>query len=175
MKPFQPSREDGRSDRTVVFSLMQNAEPNTVFSYDRLQQALSVGTDRAIDRRTVGTAVRAANKKLLSEQRRSIVVIPNVGYRVVEAKEHMTLGLARRDRSEVQLAAGFEVLKQTRIEELDEPERSLHRGQLMIMAALYDAIRTTRKRQDVQDRVIEDLLQRIDKLEQRKPDPDEET
>lgn len=162
---FQPSRDDGRSDRQVIFELVRGAEPDTMFPYAQLTAALQRGTTRSIAPTTVGMACRLASRTLERECQRTLSVVRTVGYRVVRANEHLTLALDRKDRAEGLIKRGVELLEHTRLDELDEPHRTLHQGQMMIMGGFYEALRSTRRRQDAQDRVIEHLIQRVDRLE----------
>lgn len=165
MTPFVASRIDGRSDRQVIFDLVQDASPETLFLYDALKTVLENGTARRITRNIIGNAVRQAARNLLREKSRTLRVVANQGYRVVPATEHMELALARKDRAEVMIHRGIEILQGTRLDELDEPHRSLHQGQLLIMSGFYQALRSTRKRQDKQDLVIKSLTERVERLE----------
>lgn len=165
MTPFQTSRIDGRSDRQIIFDLVKDATPETVYSYGELESALSQGTTRKITRFIIGNASRQASRTLLRERQRCLRVIANMGYRIIPATEHMELALTRKDRAELMIHRGVEILQGTRIDELDEPHRSLHQGQLLIMSGFYQALRSTRKRQDRQEQAIHSLTQRVEKLE----------
>lgn len=162
---FVPSRADGRSDQKIIYDLVQASEPDTLFPYETLQKALQVGTERAITRAVIGSAARNTARLLERERQRTLTVVANKGYRVARANEHLGLALTRKDRAESMIGRGVTLLKQTRIDELPEPQRRIHEAQLMIMGGLYEAVRTTRRRQDEQDAVIRQLAQRVNKLE----------
>ncbi len=167
MNAFEPSRSDGHSDRQLIFELVRHRDPDTMFKYAELQKILEIGTDRKITRTVIGAAVRSANPTLLREVNRVLAVVKTVGYRLVRADEHVGLALVRKDRAEVMFRRGVEVLQGTRIDELDEPHRTLHQGTLMVMRGFYEALRTTQKRQATQERVIQQLVQRVTKLEEQ--------
>lgn len=169
--PFEPSRADGRSDRQVIYDLAANAEPEAVFKYRQLIDALSVGVDVPIDRRRVYRAIANANKTLLGERHRYLAVVRNVGYRVLRADEHLPAAIDRKQTAVSKLKQGMDLLRNARIDELDEAQRVLHEGQLMIMSGLYDAVRESHMRHDKQERIIEDLRKRqrsdIEELKKR--------
>ena len=106
---FAPRRADGRSDRQVIYDLVQGAEPDTVFRYDALESALREGTDGdGITRQAVYAAVTAANRTLLREKRRALRGVPRLGYRVARADEHVELALMRKDRAQIQIKRGLD-------------------------------------------------------------------
>lgn len=162
---FQASRSDGRSDRQVVFEMVRGAEPETVFPYERLSAALQENTGRPITRGVVCAAARAASRPLERECQRTLSVVPRVGYRVVRADEHLGLALNRKDRAELMIRRGVELLQNTRVDELNATQLALHNGQMLVLGGFYEALRSTRRRQDAQERVIRDLVTRIGKLE----------
>lgn len=172
--PFQASRADGRSDRRVIYDLAENAEPDTVFTYAELIEALQADTEREITRTHVYAAVSAANKGLLADQKRYLGVVGTVGYRVIRADEQLGAALVKKDRAQGYLKRGIELLKHARLDELDAAQRTLHEGQLMIMAGLHQAITESERRHERADRLIAGLLdsnkqiqERLDSLETR--------
>lgn len=170
--PFKASRADGRSDRKVIYDLAENAEPDTVFTYTELIDALQADTDRDITRAHVYAAVSAANKGLLTDQKRYLGVVDGQGYRVIRADEQLGAALVKKDRANGYLKRGIELLRNARLDELDEAQRTLHEGQLMIMAGLHQAIQESDRRHKRADELIQGLLasnkeiqDRLDNLE----------
>jgi len=162
---FVPSRADGRSDRQVVLDLAQNAEPETMFGYDDLVAALESGIDTDVERERVYRAVGRANRALLRERRRYLRVVPGVGYRMMRSDEHLPLALDQKATAATYLKKGMDLLRHVRLDELDEPHRRLHVGQLLILAAHHQAIESSNRRHSEHDRAINDLRERIDKIE----------
>jgi hypothetical protein len=169
--PFESTRADGRSDRRVIYDLVGDNPPETLFDYDTLTAALAVGVDATIDRRRIYRAVTNANRTLLREKRLYLAVVANVGYRILRADEHLPVAIDRKHSAVAKLRQGMDLLRHARIEELPEAQRVLHEGQLMIMSGLYDAMRESGQRHDRQEQVIEALRQRqredIDELRKR--------
>lgn len=160
-EPFEPSRADGRSDRQVILDTVTDAVPETVFSYEVLIEALAEGLDaERIDKRRVYRAVANANQTLLREKSRYLAVVRNLGYRVLRADEHLPAAIDRKQSAVSKLRQGMDLLRNAKLEELDEAQRVLHQGQLMIMGGLYDAVRESHQRHDKQERVIAELRTR---------------
>ncbi len=164
-KPFTPSRDDGRSDRQVVFELVRDASPETVFPFVQIRLALQDGVENTITQQRVCAAARLADKTLQRECDRVLRVVKGVGYRVAPASEHLGMALVRKDKATMQFRQGVDILRHCRLGELSETERKLHEGNLLVMTAYLSALRHLNARQDRQERVLEVLTKRIDKLE----------
>ncbi len=165
--PFKASREDGRSDRRVIYDLAVDADPDTIFTYDDLLAALSAGTDRQITRAHVYPAVSAANKALLDDRKRYLTVVAKHGYRVIHAHEHHGAALVKKERANGLLKRGIDLLKNVRLDELDAAQRTLHEGQLMIMAGLHQAIQESDRRHKRTDELIQGLLDSNRQIQER--------
>lgn len=164
-KFFVASRDDGRSDRRVVFDLVKDAEPDEMFTYDRLTAALSQGLADEVPRERVYRAVAEGNRTLLRERKRYLQVVPGKGYRVIHASEAVSVALDKKGRASTYLRKGLEVLRNARLDELDPAQRTLHEGQLLVMAGLYEATERSERRHDKAESLIADLQQRVQRLE----------
>jgi hypothetical protein len=164
-RPFAPSRPDGRSDRQVIFDLARDAEPDTGFTFDQLTAALSEGLASEVDRSRVYRAVADGNRTLLRERKRYLNNVPGVGYRVIYTSEAVSVALNKKGRAEAFLQRGLAVLKNARLDELDPAQRTLHEGQLLIMAGLYEATRQSERRHSRSEALIAELIERVDKIE----------
>lgn len=172
--PFQPSRADGRSDRQVIYDLVHTAHPGATYTYTELRDALQAGVDKPIDRPRIYAAVRQANTTLLREHSRYLSVVPNVGYRIIRADEHLPVSLQKKDRAQQHLRRGIDLLRHARLDELTQAQRTLHEGQLMILSGIYQAVQDSERRHDRAETLIEDLIkssreiqERLDRLENR--------
>lgn len=168
---FEPSRDDGRSDRQVVLDLIGEPEPDAFYSYDVLLDELVKGTERNIERRTICAAVNAANRSLLRERKRCMIVVRGLGYRVAHANEHLPVSWDKRRKAETLIDRGIEHLRYVREEELTENERRLHEGHLLIMAGFAQALHNSTRRHEHQEAVIDQLLRRVEALEKPPEDP----
>ena len=165
--PFLPSRPDGRSDRRVVFDLVEDADPDTTFTHDELIEALSADLDVDIERPRVYRAVRDGNTTLLRERKRYLSVVRGEGYRVIHTSEAVAVALDKKGRAESFLARGIAVLKNARMDELDPAQRVLHEGQLLIMAGLHEATQRSERRHARSEELIADLTTRVERVEQK--------
>lgn len=165
MPAFTPTRKDGRSDRRVVFELASGSAPDTTFTYEQLETALNAGLDDAVDRDRVYRSVAQANKTLLREEKRYLCVVRGVGYRMINAGEHLPVALIKKDRAQTYLKKGIELLRNARMDELDATQRTLHEGQLLILGGLYRATQESARRHDKAEALIDDLKARVEKLE----------
>jgi hypothetical protein len=102
LSPFQPSGEQARW--RVAYGVLQAAEVNSVVTYDELGEALSLDPDR--DRHAIQMAIRRAAQELEEQDKRAIDAIPNKGYRIVEAPEHLVLARRHHRKAGRSLARG---------------------------------------------------------------------
>lgn len=170
MKPFTASRPDGRSDRQVVYSLAQAADPDTTFRYADLEAALNDGLEFPVSRERVYRAVAAANKTLLREERRYLQVVKDVGYKVLRSDEHLPVALAKKDMAQTYLKKGIELLRHARLDELTDAQRTLHEGQLMVLGGVYQAVQHVEKKQHRTEQILKEFRQRIERLEGGEPE-----
>lgn len=165
MQAFQPSRENGRSDKVIVLEYVRDAEPETIFTYEDLRTVLQEGTDRVITRQVIGSAVRRANKPLGAEHKRTLAAVAKVGYRIAKAEEHLSLAISRKRRAQVQMRTGYELMTNTRLDELTEIHRTMHIQQSMMIGACLMAIRSLSQRQNKQEAAIQHVIERVNRLE----------
>ena len=167
MSAFQPSREDGRSDKRVVYELTHAAVSDTVFTHGDIQAALEAGVDRDITRARISQAVASANKMLLREHSRYLTTIPGVGYRMIRAEEHLPVALGKKARAETQIQHGIDLLKNTDLSELTETQRTVHLGHTMILEGVWRMAKASEKRQAEQQRAINEMLQKQTEIADR--------
>ena len=158
MSAFQPSRDDGRSDKRVVYELAHDAAPDTVFTHDDVRAALEDGVDREITKQRISQAVAVANKMLLREHSRYLTTIPGVGYRMIRAEEHLPVALGKKARAETQIQHGIDLLKNTDLSELTETQRTVHLGHTMILEGVWRMAKASEKRAAEQQRAIDEML-----------------
>jgi hypothetical protein len=168
--PFEPSRPDGRSDVEVVFQLAEGAAPDTVFTYDALIKALSDGVeDREVTTQAMRAAVYGARQRLLRETQRYLEVVRNRGYRVVSANEHLALALRRKSEAGAKWKRGRDLLEHTRLDEVPAEQRSLHLRTATAFAIVGQAIDHLHVRQERQEEALDELRQRVSRLEDTTP------
>lgn len=173
MEAFTPSRPDGRSDRRVIFEHAKDAAPETTFTYEILEAALSVGLDEPVARDRVYRAVAQANKTLLRESKRYLSVVRGTGYRVISADEHLPVALNKKDSAEKYLRRGAELLDHVRIGELTPEMRMAVEGNRLMFAGVISAIQQSARRHDRAEALITDLASRVERLEDKPLDAEQ--
>lgn len=161
---FKASRENGMSDREVIFDLVKDAEPGQSFTYDEFLDALKKDTARRITITNVYLAARAANKSLLARNQRCLMNVPGMGYRIAQSEEHLPLARRREDKASRQIRQGVEILKHCKLEELTPTQRALHQGQLLVLSGLYTNLQSMNKRVNDHEALIADLVSRVNAL-----------
>lgn len=102
MSPFQPAGEQARW--RVVYDLLCKIETGGVLTYEQIGKALDLDVDA--DRHPIQMAMRRAAKEHEEADRRAVEAVPNEGYRVVEAPEHLRLARGQQKRAGRALARG---------------------------------------------------------------------
>ena len=169
---FQSSRDDGRSDRRVIYELAESAEPETFFSFEDIEMTLQDGVDSPITKARIYQAITKGNKTLLKERKRYLDSVAGRGYRVIRSDEHLAVAITKKSRAESQIKSGIDLLRNVRIDELSELQRTLHVGQLMVLDGVYRMAKASEKRHERQEQVLEEMrrqqaeiAERIEKLE----------
>lgn len=161
------TRASGKSNQEVVIGLVKDADPGTLFLYEELRAALAEGTETEYDRAAVQQAVRAANDGLLTEFKRCLRVVANVGYRLAYAREHVELANAHTRRGERQLRRALHRLRNVRTEEMTEPERQRHNDQVVVNEAMYAYMQSQKRQAQRHADLIASLSSRVEQLESR--------
>ena len=132
-KPFEP-KGDVPEWRLIYDKLMSRAEYGETITYEQLDDVL--GRPFMKNR----TPIYRATKQLEMERNRHLVAVPNIGYRVIEAREHIAVATSRRARAGRQIRRGVEVLQATEISRLTPAELDAYDRQTRINTALFSAI-----------------------------------
>lgn len=180
MTPFHPLGDRSRW-RIVYEDLFRDAGENTVITYEQLGELLSL--DPSAERHPIQMAVRRASKELEEVDKHALEAVANVGYRVVFPREHMKLARRQQRRSNRALASGrskvvnvdmtgmepevrkaFEVMAQAFSMQMDVNRRLDVRQR-----NLEEATRTVAERQDRTERELQELRERLARLEGDEP------
>jgi len=158
---FRTKRPDGRAEWRVIFELVREGEPDTVFPYEMLGQALDI-----TDRQRIQQATRQANKHLWKASNRSLKNIPNVGYRILRAQEHEDQATDYHQRSRKQMRSAVQVIEATDLAQLNNSERTRVLEVASIFIRMAKAIDYHGRQLAHHDQLIRDLESRIERLEQ---------
>jgi hypothetical protein len=102
MAPFQPIGD--RARWRVIYDMLTKADVDDVITYEQIGTAL--GLDPEADRHIIQMAMRRAAREHEVSDNRAIDVIPNTGYVIVQAPEHLTLARRHQKKSTKALERG---------------------------------------------------------------------
>jgi alkylated DNA nucleotide flippase Atl1 len=119
MSPFQPVGDKARW--RVVYELLRKAPVGGIVTYEQLGEAL--GLDPADERQVIQMAVRRAAKEHEEADKRALDVVPNTGYVIVPAQEHLRLARKHQKRSSRSLARGHSKVTNVDLSGLDPDAR----------------------------------------------------
>lgn len=169
----------GREARwRTIYDLLKPMSVGDILTYDRMAEALELPA--AADRNIVRAPLYRAAKEFEEVNKHALEAVPNVGYRVVEAAEHLTLAqrqqkragrALKRGHSKVvnvdfngvapEVRKGFEVVAQAFSLQMDFNRRFDVRQK-----RLEAVVRETGQRTDRNEAEIAELKERLARLEQ---------
>jgi hypothetical protein len=172
---FEPVGE--RARWRVVYDLLAAAEMNGIVSYEDMAEALDV--DPAKDRALIRDAMRRAAKEHEVADKRAVVAVPNVGYRVVQPQEHLTLARRHQVRSSRSLVRGHSKAVNVDMSKIEpETRRALERvaGVIQLqmdfnrraqskLAAHDDAIKSLTEATERTEAERQEFRERLERLE----------
>jgi len=135
MSKFVSSREDGRTRADVLYDLVFGKDAGTILAYDAIIAVLDEGSDHAHTRQEVCHAVARVNKRLLGSSKRTLRVVPGVGYRVAKASEHAEIASWHKQSGDRKYEKAMSTIRNTRLEEMTAAERNRHDAFVTIMEA----------------------------------------
>ncbi|MGW0837541.1 hypothetical protein [Streptomyces prunicolor] len=141
-----PSRAD------ILCGLFQHTD---MVTYE--QAADTLGLDPADDRKAIHSAMRGAGRKLLAKDGRALRVVPDVGYRVAAANEHITLARERKKRANTQMSTGLDVLSGTDLTGLSAEARDAVLAERSSFSRIVDFIVASDRRQQKTEAAVEEI------------------
>lgn len=118
MSAFKPIGEQARW--RIVYEMLRGIPVDSVVTYEQLGEALSLDPDK--DRHAIQMAMRRAATELETEDKRAVDSVPNEGYRVVVASEHLTLARRHQKKAGRSLARGQSKVVNVDLNGVDDPE-----------------------------------------------------
>lgn len=161
MNAFQPT--GGTARWRLLYSMLAPCAPGDVLTYADMCEELGVPES---SRHIVQSAIRRAAKEFEERDRHALESVPNVGYRVVEAQEHVTLAREQQQRAGRALQRGHSKVTNVDLSGLDTEAR---RAVLVIAQALSMQIDFNRRldvRQKDLERQTELITERTDRTEE---------
>lgn len=162
MSPFKPIGD--RARWRTVYDLLCKTPTGDVLTYEAIGAAL--GLDPESERHVIQMAVRRAAKEHEEADKRAIEVVPNAGYRVVEAPEHLRLARGHHKRASKSLVRGQSKVVNVPLGDLDPETRRAFEVVAVAFAAQIEYSRTLDMRQKRLEKAFEDITARTDKTEQ---------
>lgn len=150
MAPFQPAGD--RARWRVVYELLRETQTGDVLTYGEIGAALGLDPDG--ERHALQMAVRRAAKEHEVADRRAIEAVPNVGYRVVEAPEHLRLARGQQKRAGKALERGHSKVVHVDLSGM-EPET---RHAFEVVARAFSMQMDFNRRFDVRQKRLEESL-----------------
>lgn len=131
MSPFEPVGE--RPRWSIVYDLLRTYDVDDLVTYEAMGKVLDL--DPKDERHAIQMAVRRAAREFETHDRQSLEAIPNKGYRIVEAVEHMRLAKGHQVKSSKALARGQSTIVNVDLARLDPEARKAF--QLVAQAFAY--------------------------------------
>jgi hypothetical protein len=119
MSPFIPA--DGVARWQIVYDLLVQAATGTIVTYEDLGKALRLDPDG--ERHAIQMAVRRAAREHEVKDNRALDAVPNVGYRIVTAPEHLTLARRHQRKAGRSLERGRSKVEHVDLSGLDADTR----------------------------------------------------
>lgn len=158
--PFLPKGETAQW--RVIYRLLKDTKVGETVTYQTLAAAIEV--NEGTDRHRVQDAARKAGRHLLQVDDRAIEVVPEVGYRVVEAPRQIAMAGNQMERASRSLDRGHELTTHIRMDELSPQERQVVQAMALGFAQVAEWARQIGRRvEDHEGRLsdIENELQRL--------------
>lgn len=159
MSPFTP--RGTRARWRIIYDLLCAAKVDDIVTYEQLAEALELDPDS--DRHTVQMAVRRAAQEHEQADKRALDVVPNVGYRIVRAPEHLTLARRHQKRSSRALVRGHSKAVNVDLSNVDDATRHA----LEMVARAFSMQMDFNRRFDVRQKRLEDAVSAVNERTER--------
>ncbi len=161
MAPFRPAGDRARWQ--VIYDLLRKTETGRVLTYAEIAEAL--GLDER-ERHAIQMAVRRAAKQHEVQDNRAIEAVPNVGYRVVEAPEHLRLARSQQKRSTKALERGHSKVVHVDLTGVDPATRGLFEAMVRGFSLQMEFNRRFDVRQKRLEQSLDAMSERTERTEQ---------
>lgn len=153
MSPFVPIGAQARW--RAVYALLAQMQVDEVLTYEQLGKVLEL--DPVTDRHTIQMAMRRAARELETENRHALDVIPNVGYRVVEAREHLVLAKRQQRKAGKALARGHSKVTNVDLSNVEPEVRSAFQVVAQAFSMQMEMNRRFSARQNKLERAVAEI------------------
>lgn len=129
MAPFKPKAD--RPEWQIIFEHIQDRDFGAVISYEELDQLLGR------DFKSARGPIYAATRRLGELKKRWLAPVKGVGYRVIQAREHMIQADHHKRKAKKQLGFMIKVGNATEISKLTTEELAQFDSQRKVNAVLF--------------------------------------
>lgn len=162
MAPFQPIGAKARW--RIVYELLRKIGTGDVLTYEEIGGALNLDADD--DRHLIQMAVRRAAREYEEADNRALEAVPNTGYRVVEAPEHLRLAKGQQKRASKALARGHSKVVHVDLSGVEPATRQLFEATVRAFTMQMEFNKRFDVRQKRLEQALDDMTQRTDRTEQ---------
>lgn len=159
--PFEPKGNVARW-RTVYDALRPLAVDDTI-TYETLADLLSL--DAETDRPLMQSTIRRAARTFETADKHALIAVPNIGYRVVRADEHVVLAQGQQRRASRALVRGHSQVVNVDLRGLTPEVRALTEATARAFSLQMDFNRRFDVRQQRLESVVSEVSQRADRSE----------
>jgi len=156
VRPFAPKGE--QPEWRMLYDLVTGSAVDTVFPYDDFDRAL--GRDFRENR----TPLARVQKELLREDKRVLVNVRGVGYRIAQAREHGELAVGQRQRARRAVDKGVQIVAGADQSSLTPKERQRLTEIEVNLRAQANMLRRTEARVAVLEKSAKHSDDRLDML-----------
>lgn len=161
MSPFDPIGE--RARWRVIYDHLVNVPVDDVITYERMAHLLDLDAEQ--DRHAIQMAMRRAARELEEADKRAVESVPNLGYRVVRAPEHLRLAQQQQRRSRKALVRGQSKVVNVDMSALDPEARKAFEVVGRAFSMMMDLHRRLDTRQQRLEDTVEEIVGRSDRSE----------
>lgn len=162
MTAFEPVGEMARW--RTVYDMLKLLAVDDVITYEAVGEALELHPVR--DRNTIQNTVRHAGRTFEKVDKHALVAVPNVGYRVVRADEHVVLARGQQRRASRALARGHSKVVNVDLRGLSPEVRALTEATARAFSMQMDFNRRFDVRQSKLEAVVSEVSQRTERSEE---------
>lgn len=120
----------------IVYPHLRDADVDSLLSYENLSEILDV-----TDRRVIQNTVRRAGRELLRENSRAVEAVPNQGYRVVTAVEHLRMSKKQVSRGRRAVGRGNELVTRVDMNAVPAEMHKAFHHQQVVLGVLVEVTR----------------------------------
>ncbi|MCX4596104.1 hypothetical protein OG819_42585 [Streptomyces sp. NBC_01549] len=147
----------------TIYDALKPLNVDDVLTYEQAAEVLELNA--VTDRSTIQAAVRRAARTFETVDKHALVAVPNVGYRVVRADEHVVLARGQQRRSSRALTRGHSKVVNIDLNGLSPEVRALTEATARALSLQMDFNRRFDVRQQRLESVVSEVSERTERSE----------